>query len=342
MRKKVILITGAAGEIGEALINALSKNEDNHILSIDLRPLPTHMEGKSTHIIGSILDKILLDRLVSEYEIDTIFHLAALLSTRAEFTPDAAHRVNVEGTLQLLELANQQSRWRAEPVKFIFPSSIAAYGLPDERTKIKYARVREWEYNYPKTMYGGNKLYCEFLGEYYSKNFMQLAAKQSTLLDFRSVRFPGLISAFTLPSGGTTDYAPEMLHAAAKNEPYECFVDADRVLPFMAMPDAVKALLTLASAPKEKLTKSVYNVTSFSLSAEEICDWVKKYFPDAQVTYKADLKRQGIVDSWPMDIDDTMARKDWSWAPDYDVERAFADYLIPNIKKLYENEKFHV
>lgn len=335
MRKKVILITGAAGEIGEALIHALNKDEQNQILSLDLRPLPEHMQGKSTHIVGSILDKILLDRLVSEYEIDTIFHLAALLSTRAEFTPDAAHRVNVEGTLRLLELANQQSRWRAESVKFLFPSSIAAYGLPDERTKLKYARVREWEYNYPKTMYGGNKLYCEFLGEYYSKNFMQLAAQQSTRLDFRSVRFPGLISAFTLPSGGTTDYAPEMIHAAAKNEPYECFVDADRVLPFMAMPDAVKALLDLANAPKEKLSKSVYNVTSFSLSAEEFCNQVKHYFPNASISYKPDLKRQGIVDSWPMDIDDTMARKDWGWKPEFDLEQAFENYLIPNIQKMY-------
>ena len=336
MRKKVILITGAAGEIGEALINSLIQDENNHILTLDLRPMPAHMEGKSTHIIGSVLDKILIDRLVSEYEIDTIFHLAALLSTRAEFTPDAAHRVNVEGTLRLLEMANQQSRWRAKPVKFIFPSSIAAYGLPDKRTKIKYARVREWEYNYPKTMYGGNKLYCEFLGEYYSKNFMQLAEERSTRLDFRSVRFPGLISAFTMPSGGTTDYAPEMIHAAAKDEPYECFVDSDRVLPFMAMPDAVKALLNLAAAPQEKLTKSVYNVTSFSLSAAQFCDCVKNHFPNAKITYKPDLKRQSIVDSWPMDIDDTAAQKDWGWSPDLNLHKAFNDYLIPNIKKMYQ------
>lgn len=335
MRKKVILITGAAGEIGEALIHALIKDENNQVLTLDLRPMPEHIQDKSTHIIGSILDKTLLDRLISEYEIDTIFHLAALLSTRAEFTPDAAHKVNVEGTLQLLELANQQSRWRAKPVKFIFPSSIAAYGLPDEKTKTKYARVREWEYNYPTTMYGGNKLYCEFLGEYYSKHFMQLAEERSTRLDFRAVRFPGLISAFTLPSGGTTDYAPEMIHAAAKNEPYECFVAADRVLPFMVMPDAVKALLCIAQAPQKNLTKSVYNVTSFSLSAEEFCQNVIKHFPNAKITYKPDAKRQQIVDSWPQDIDDTAARKDWNWQPEYDIVRAFNNYLIPNIKKMY-------
>ena len=127
-----------------------------------------------------------------------------------------------------------------------------------------------------------------------------------------------------------------MIHAAAKDEPYSCFVAEDRVLPFMAMPDAVKALLNLAAAPQEKLTKSVYNVTSFSLSAEDFCEHVKQYFPNAQITYKPDLKRQGIVDSWPMDIDDTAARKDWNWSPDFGLDSAFKDYLIPNIKKMYE------
>ncbi|MBN1231129.1 MAG: NAD-dependent epimerase/dehydratase family protein [Anaerolineales bacterium] len=337
MRKKVILITGASGEIGHSLITALSEKGEMDILSLDIRPISETLSKKVTHINGSILDKNLLDRIVSEYEIDTIYHLAALLSTRAEFTPDAAHRVNVEGTLTLLEMARQQSGWRAKPVKFIFPSSIAAYGMPDQDTKTKYARVREWEWNYPVTMYGCNKLYCEFLGTYYSKHYMQLAEEQSTRLDFRSVRFPGLISAFTLPTGGTTDYVPEMLHAAAQKKSYACFVSEPSILPFMAMPDAVKALLHIAAAPREKLNHSVYNVTSFSLSAQGFKDRILSYFPDAEITFDPDIKRQAIVDTWPNDMDDSAAQKDWVWEPDYGLEKCFSEYLVPNVTKRYRD-----
>ena len=145
MRKRAVLITGAAGEIGLALIQTLAQSSQLPLLTLDLLPLPDSVSGMTTHVQGDILDRALLSRLVSEYEIDTIYHLAALLSTRSEFTPEAAHRVNVEGTLALLQLASEQSEWRGQPVKFIFPSSIAAYGLPDLETKHAYNRVREWE-----------------------------------------------------------------------------------------------------------------------------------------------------------------------------------------------------
>jgi nucleoside-diphosphate-sugar epimerase len=258
------------------------------------------------------------------------------LSTRSEFTPEAAHRVNVEGTLRLLQLAAEQSEWRGRPVKFIFPSSIAAYGLPDLETKNQYARVREWEWNYPRTMYGCNKLYCEQLGIYYSDYYRQLAADRPVMLDFRGLRFPGLISAHTTPSGGTSDYGPEMLHAAAKGEPYACFVREDVRISFMAMPDAVKALLGLTGAARETLSRRIYNITSFSLSAAEFRDRVLKSFPGAQITFEPDLKRQGIVDSWPADLDDSAAQRDWGWSPDYDVERSFTEYLVPNIRERYQ------
>jgi len=336
MRKKVIMITGAAGEIGNALINSLSGQAALPLLSLDLQPLPEKVGKLTTHLIGDILDKSLLSRLVSEYEIDTIYHLAALLSTRSEFTPEAAHRVNVEGTLSLLRLASEQSEWRSRPVKFIFPSSIAAYGLPDLETKRAYARVREWEWNYPRTMYGCNKLYCEQLGIYFSRYYRQLAADRPVMLDFRCLRFPGLISAYTLPSGGTSDYGPEMLHAAAEGVPYACFVREDVQIPFMAMPDAVTALLRLTEAPQEALSRLVYNVTSFSLSAAEFRDEVIKFFPQAQISFGPDVKRQGIVDSWPADLDDSAGRRDWDWQPDYDLERSFNEYLVPNITKMYQ------
>jgi threonine 3-dehydrogenase len=336
MRKKVILITGAAGEIGHALVDNLTDQSPFPVIALDLQPLPHDVRTKTIFMQGDILDKALLSRLVSEYEIDTIYHLAALLSTRSEFKPEAAHKVNVEGTMMLLQLAAEQSEWRGIPVKFIFPSSIAAYGMPDLDTKANYAKVREWEWNYPRTMYGCNKLYCEHLGIYYSKYYRQLAADRPIMLDFRCLRFPGLISAFTAPSGGTSDYGPEMLHAAAKSEPYACFVREDVCIPFMVMPDAVKSLLQVTEAPREALSRLVYNVTSFSLTAAEFRQRVIDAFHEAEITYQPDMNRQNIVDSWPADLDDSAARRDWGWAPEYDVERSFKEYLVPNIRQRYE------
>jgi threonine 3-dehydrogenase len=338
MRKKAVLITGASGEIGQALVKSLGKQVDIPILTLDIAPLPEEIHTLVTALQGDIMDKSLLSRMVSEYELDTIYHLAALLSTRAEFSPEAAHRVNVEGTLGLLNLAAEQSEWRNEPVKFIFPSSIAAYGLPDLETKAAYSRVREWEWNNPRTMYGCNKLYCEQLGIYYSKYYRQLAADLPVMLDFRCLRFPGLISAFTVPSGGTSDYGPEMLHYAAQRKPYASFVREDVRIPFMVMPDAVKSLLMLTNAPRSGLKHSVYNVSSFSLSAAEFREWVLKFFPEAQITFQPDVKRQAIVDTWPADLDDSAARRNWKWQPDYDVQRSFAEYLVPNIRDMYQGK----
>ena len=339
MRKKGILITGAAGEIGMSLIGNLSKQEEYRLITLDLKPLEPESDRLVTHVQGDLLDDSLLARLVSEYEIGIIYHLAALLSTRAEFTPEAAHKVNVEGTLGLLKLASEQSQWRGEPVIFIFPSSIAAYGVPDLEIKAQFPHVREWEWNYPRTMYGCNKLYCEMLGIYYSQHYQQLAADRPVMLDFRAVRFPGLISAFTLPSGGTSDYGPEMLHAAAKGEPYACFVREDTIIPFMVMSDAVRALIKLADAPVDSLSRRVYNVTSFSLKASQFRNMVLKYFPDAQITFDPDLLRQVILDSWPAGLNDNDAQRDWGWYPIYDLERSFSDYLVPNIVERYRKFK---
>ncbi|MAS35796.1 MAG: epimerase [Anaerolineaceae bacterium] len=339
MRPKVTLITGANGEVGHGLIRELYAMKDQPpVVVLDIRGLDSHMEPLvDTTIVGDILDENLLDTLMSEYEIEAIFHLAALLSTHSEFRPAAAHRVNVQGTINLLQLAVEQSRWRGEPVKFIFPSSIAVYGMPDLATKAAAAPLEEYAYTMPTTIYGCNKLYCEHLGRYYANHYRQLATTpEESGVDFRCVRFPGLISALTMPTGGTSDYAPEMLHAAAKGEPYESFVRPDTEIPFMAMPDAMKALLSLAAAPRDQLSQLVYNVTSFSLSAEEIATIVQEEFPGAQIGYAPTPGRQNIVDSWPREIDDRAARQDWEWAPDYDAERAFREYLIPTIRQHYQ------
>ena len=259
MRQKVVLVTGANGEIGHGLIRYLANNTDVNIVALDVVPLDKSLrEYCSTYIVGDILDQMLLGRMVVEHEIATIFHLASILSTKAEYNPETAHRINVEGTLNLLRLAVEQSQWQGTPVKFIYPSSIAAYGIPTLAEKEKAGAAKEDEWHHPTTMYGCNKLYCENLGHYYGAFYRQLAADCGTseTVDFRSLRFPGLISAETIPTGGTSDYGPEMLHAAAQGEPYSCFVRPDTKIPFMVMPDAVKALVKLADAPVIKSPRS--------------------------------------------------------------------------------------
>ncbi|HSC28827.1 MAG TPA: NAD-dependent epimerase/dehydratase family protein [Vicinamibacterales bacterium] len=339
MRKPVVLITGAGGEIGHGLIERLARRNRHAIVTLDIRPLDPAISSRvDREVTGSILDRGMLERLLSEFEVALIFHLAALLSTRAEFTPVTAHQVNVEGTLNLLEFAQHEAESHGRPVVFMYPSSIAAYGFPDLETKTRAGRVKEDEWTHPTTMYGCNKLYCEQLGSYYARNYKQLAAEPAAgRVDFRSVRFPGLISADTVPSGGTSDYAPEMIHAAARGEPYACFVRPDTRIPFMAMPDGVDALLTLAAAPRGRLTRTAYNVRAFNPSAEEIRDLVVRAFPSVEITWQTDGKRQGIVDSWPADVDDSAARQDWGFAPRYDLERAFSEYLIPVIRKRYSS-----
>jgi threonine 3-dehydrogenase len=306
------------------------------IITIDVNPLDASLAPRVTReFTGSITDVGLLDRILAEFEVDRVFHLAALLSTRSEFTPTTAHHVNVEGTLNLLEFAQRQGESHGRPVLFIYPSSIAAYGLPDLDTKTRAGRVSEDQFTHPKTMYGCNKLYCEQLGHYYARHYKQLSADAIARVDFRAVRFPGLISALTLPSGGTSDYAPEMIHAAANDEAYDCFVRPDTTIPFMAMPDGVDALLALASAARERLTRTAYNLSAFSRSAAAIRDVVVAAFPHASIGYKVDTKRQGIVDSWPADVDDSAARADWGFSPTYDFDRVFQEYLIPTILERY-------
>ena len=338
MRKPVVLITGASGEIGHGLIERLADDHSRGIVTLDLAPLEPSLAKKvQREVTGSILDKVALERILAEFEIDTVYHLAALLSTRSEFSPMTAHEVNVGGTLNLLEFAQHEAESHGRPVVFLYPSSIAAYGLPGPEAKRKAGRVKEDEWTHPTTMYGCNKLYCEQLGEYYAKHYKQLSVEPlAGRVDFRCVRFPGLISAVTVPSGGTSDYAPEMLHAAAKGEPYGCFVRPDTKIPFMAMPDGVEALLALAAAPRERLTQSAYNLGGFAPTAEEVRAEVLRAFPNAQITYHVDAKRQGIVDSWPEDVDDSKARTDWGFSPKYDFQRAFSEYLLPAIRERYD------
>jgi nucleoside-diphosphate-sugar epimerase len=220
-------------------------------------------------------------------------------------------------------------------VRFLFPSSIAVYGLPDRTARRRAGPVAEHEWTVPVTMYGCNKLYCEHLGRYFARHYRQLAAQGPSGVDFRAIPFPGLLSAFTEPSGGTSDYGPEMVHAAARGRPYACFVREDTRIPFMAMPDAIRALVALMEAPTERLSGQAYNVTGFNPSAGELAGLVREAFPGAEITFAPDPRRQAIVDSWPEDVDDARAREELGFRPEYDLARAFHDYLVPNVRARY-------
>ncbi len=337
MSKPVVLVTGANGEIGRTLLQRMHTDGRYRVVTVDLTPLPEKYRAFCLETYaGNIMDRYLLDQIAAHHEIEVVFHLAALLSTRGERDPELAHQVNVEGTLHLLRMAQNQSARLGRAVRFIFPSSIAVYGMPSVAEKTKAGRVKEEAFNVPITMYGCNKLYCEHLGRYFTENFRQLGALAAvSRLDFRSLRFPGLISAETAPTGGTSDFGPEMLHAAAQKQPYKSFVGPEAKIPFMAMPDAVTALVHLLEADRSKLSKTVYNVTAFSETAGQIADRVRAAFPGAQISFEPDAVRSKIVDSWPEDMDDSLARADWGWKPAYDVERAFAEYLVPTIRQRY-------
>lgn len=337
MSKPVVLVTGANGEIGRTLLQRLYTDGRYRVVTVDLTPLPEKYRGFCLETYaGNIMDRYLLDQIAAHHEIEVVFHLAALLSTRGERDPELAHQVNVEGTLHLLRMAQNQSGRLGRPVRFLFPSSIAVYGMASVEEKTKAGRVKEQSYNVPITMYGCNKLYCEHLGRYFTRHFRQLGALATAArLDFRSLRFPGLISAETAPTGGTSDFGPEMLHAAAQNQPYKSFVGPEAKIPFMAMPDAITALVHLLEADRTKLTESVYNVSAFSISAGEIAERVRAAFPGADIAFEPDAVRSKIVDSWPEDMDDSLARADWGWKPAYDADRAFDEYLVPTIRRRY-------
>lgn len=340
-RNPATLVTGANGEFGHGLIRALHAAGDHDIVALDVRDLDASLRPFCRDVfVGDIVDEQLLTRLLATYEINTIYHLAALLSTRAEFTPEAAHLVNVNGTMNLLHLAQQQAASHGRSVKFMFPSSIAVYGIRTIDTKRTAEPLRENQFLEPTTMYGCNKLACEHLGRYYAKHYRQLAKDRvdgEGRLDFRSIRFPGVISAFTIPSGGTSDYAPEMIHAAAKGEAYACFVREDATIPFITMPGAIDALIRLANADATDLSRCVYNIGGFSPSAQDVADLVRAHFPEAEISFVPDVQRQAIVDTWPERVNDDAARHDWGYAPSHTLKSAFDDYLIPNIRANYEN-----
>ncbi len=322
----MILITGMNGEMGSALIKKLSHAEDKEIIGLDIKPVNSELESYlDKAYIGDIKDKDLIKKIFTENKITEIYHLAAILSTKAESIPFLSHQINVDGFLNLmLEIKESKNL-----IKFFFASSIAVYCLNDQNN----SKITEDEFCNPNNIYGCNKLYCEKLGTYFSKN-----SKILNNLDFRSIRFSGIISAHTLPEGGTSDYAPIMIHKAIKNENYTCFVNSESCIPFMVMPDAIRAITSLMNTEKKYLTKDVYHIQAFNPSVKKIYKKIKKYFPEFKLDYEINNQRQKLIDSWPSNLDQKAAEQDWNWVPKYTFDNAFDNYLIPKIKEHYNNE----
>lgn len=309
-----ILVTGSGGQVGQDLIRGLlERGHEVHgsdvasrpsALGVDASRLPWH------HL--DVTDLAGLRKLIARERPDIVYHLAAILSARGEENPGLTYRVNQGGVYNVLEACREH---RVSQV--LFASTIAVFGpgLPDPVPNDVPLQ--------PTTMYGVTKVGGELLGEYYNKRYG---------LDFRAVRFPGLISA-TLPGGGTSDYAPLMYVEAIRKGAYEAFCRADTRIPLMYMPDGIRALIELSEAPREQLTRTTYNIAAFSPTAEAIAAAVARAVPGAELTFNSDPTRQAILDSWPNALDDAHARADWGWSPEFDLERMTAD-LVPKIRAL--------
>lgn len=304
-----ILITGARGQLGTDLSTELKLDESLFVLCTDLKP-PKHVSTNGFEAADVTLDVLDLDAmrdLVTRYEIDTIFHLASLLSARGEEKPDVAWNVNLGGLRSVLELARQFG------LHMFWPSSIAVFGPGlDYRVAMQDSPV------IPETMYGVTKVAGEVLCNYYFRRYG---------LDVRSVRYPGIISHSSLPGGGTTDYAVEIFHAAALNESYTCYLKPDTALPMMYMPDAIRAAIELMRASPDSIRiRTSYNLAGITFTPAAVVDEIRKHIPDFECTYETD-SRQKIAESWPVQIDAVEAEEDWGWRHKYELADMTTDML---------------
>lgn len=308
-----ILVTGACGQIGSELVGHLSAMAGKrNVISTDIQTAPEIVKSNSQFHYLNVMDVHKLSALVVEHEVDTIFHMAAILSANGEKNPKLAYDVNLQGLVNILEVARLQ-----KIKKVVTPSSIAVFGpdAPKENTPNSTALN-------PTTMYGVTKAAGEKLLQYYRHKFG---------LDCRSLRYPGIISSETAPGGGTTDFAVDMYIHAVDGRPYTCFVSENTRLPFMYMDDAIKAILDLAAAPLDNLESQVYNVTALSLTAGDFVRSIQQSLPEFRCDYQPDFRQQ-IADSWPHNIDDSEARRDWDWQPAYDLDR-MSETMIQNLRK---------
>jgi nucleoside-diphosphate-sugar epimerase len=303
-----ILVTGANGQVGGELVRMLrASNGTAEVVGSDVKP---GRPEEGPQVVLDVRDRAGLEELIGDCRIDRVYHLASLLSVTGEADPDLAWEVNLQGLKNVLDIA------RERPLQIFWPSSIAVFGPATPKQATPQYTIIE-----PTTMYGVTKRAGEMLCKYYALRYG---------VDVRGVRYPGIISYAVEPGGGTTDYAIDMLRAAASGEPYTCFLRPDSRLPMMYMPDAIEATLRIMEAPSEAITvRTSYNLAAISFSPEELERSIRRRVPAFVCRYEPD-HRQSIADSWPQSIDDGPARADWGWRHRYDLD-AMVDDMIRNL-----------
>ena len=309
MIKDKILVIGASGQIGVELTLALRKIYGNaNVVASDLREQNPLLEGTGPYVSLDVMNKEMLHVQVIRQNFTQIYLLAAILSATGEKNPNLAWNLNMTGLLNVLDIA------REEKIKKVYwPSSIAVFGPTSPKQNCPQQTIIE-----PSTVYGISKYAGEFWCNYYHNRFG---------VDVRSIRYPGLISYKSAPGGGTTDYAVEIFHEALEEKTYECFLTEDTYLPMMYISDAIRGTIELMEAPAEKISiRTSYNLSGMSFSPKEIAASIKKHIPEFTITYKPDY-RQNIANSWPQSIDDSVARNDWGWKNEYDLDKMTAEML---------------
>jgi nucleoside-diphosphate-sugar epimerase len=310
MAKEKVLVIGASGQIGVELTLALRKIYGNaNVVASDLREENELLKGSGPYVSLDVMNKEMLHVHVIRQNITQIYLLAAILSATGEKNPHLAWHLNMQGLLNVLDIAREEKLH-----KVYWPSSIAVFGPTSPKEDCPQRTIIE-----PSTVYGISKYAGEFWCNYFFGRYG---------VDVRSIRYPGLISYKSAPGGGTTDYAIEIFHEAKEEKKYTCFLKEDTYLPMMYMPDAIRATIELMEAPADKISvRTAYNVAALSFSPQEIAAEIKKHIPEFAVRYVPDY-RQGIADSWPQSIDDSVARMDWGWRHEYDLARMTSDMLV--------------
>ncbi|NLL61486.1 MAG: L-threonine 3-dehydrogenase [Candidatus Atribacteria bacterium] len=307
---KNILVIGATGQIGSELTLSLRERYGAaKVVAGGHRRTPSlELADAGPYEIANCLDIQALADIIKKYRIDTIYHLAALLSATGEKNPKLAWEVNVQGLINVLDLAKEYQ------CAVFFPSSIGVFGAGTPKDKTPQDTIQR-----PSTMYGITKLTGELLCDYYYQRYG---------LDVRGVRYPGLISNVTPPGGGTTDYAVEIFYEALTHQKYSCFLSEDTYLDMMYMPDALKAAIELMEADSSRLIhRNGYNVSAMSFSPKELTKEIQKWIPELQISYEIDPIKQAIADSWPNSMDDSAARTEWGWQPDYNLSEMVKDMI---------------
>lgn len=312
-----VLITGGLGQLGTGLARELRKlhGESSVILSDIIKPSDEEL-AKGPFVFADVLDFKCLQEIVVNQRIDWLVHFSALLSAVGENNVPLAVRVNIEGLHNVIELSKQYK------LKLFVPSTIGAFGPESPRNPTPNLCIQR-----PKTIYGVSKVHAELLGEYYNKRFN---------LDFRCLRFPGIISYDSHPGGGTTDYAVQIFHDALTSKEHKCYLRPDTRLPMMYIDDCLRGTIQYMMTPSEKLSTRTFNVHAISFTPEEIFAEVKKWVPDLNISYSPD-GRQEIADSWPMVFDDQLARQEWGWQHDIDLAK-LVEIMITNLREVYPQQ----